>query len=137
MVSPSHVGTLMQWKERFGEARAELWSLTGEREASSWPQQLFSPPLAADIALAGDGVAFVHEPSEGDVLWEYGGFGYRIGRLGVWQHLRTVPGYTGWGDMIGGVAGGPDGSVAMLGEYLPFDTARARSRFGLIQAFSL
>jgi len=99
------------------------------------------------IAGAGDDVGFIHEPGE-LVVWDWNRMGYQLDHLKAdgtsWNILHIPPQDPApitWyppGAEVYGLAGGPDGDLAMLGSYRPFDLGDSRTRpdVGLIQAFA-
>ena len=97
------------------------------------------------IAGAGDDVGFIHDPSDGLAETFYG-YGYVLSHLradgSYWTVERipprdwTLP-LTSYGPYVYGLAGGPNGDLAMLGIYRPFERSDpTRPDVGLIQAFA-
>ena len=95
------------------------------------------------IAGAGDAIGFVHDPDEA-VVWNFAGHGYQLDHLRPdgtkWTLLRFPPEADAsrpYGAIPSGVAGGPNGDLAMLGAYQPFrQYGEPAATVGMIQAFA-
>ncbi|MEJ7600806.1 MAG: hypothetical protein WKG01_23075 [Kofleriaceae bacterium] len=108
-------------------------------------EERLQPNLMTGFIIgAGDDIGFAHEPGENVMYWFYG-YGYQLDRLradgSTWTVQRIAPPSDAYradyGPLLGGVAGGPGGELAMLGAYQQFRAwPEPAAPVGLIQAFA-